>query len=163
MNVLLTAARMVFQSNRPPLIINRMTPHAVTPHRANESAVGFDVYISEGVTCEAGKTIVMRTGIRALPPSGAYLRLNGRSGLTSRGLLVQPGVVDPDYSGEIQIVMFNSTSENVFLPRYSRVAQLIPELYVQNCDVAEVDMLSFSCAAAALGGRGEMGFGSSGI
>jgi len=120
-------------------------------------AAGFDLSLLESKTLGPGDVALLRTGISALPPAGAYLRINGRSGLTARGLLVQPGVVDCDYIGEIFVVMFNSTCESVYLEKNMRIAQLVPELYSQYCLVEEVAELK------PTGTRGSRGFGSSGV
>lgn len=153
---------MVFANTKPALKILKSVDHAVVPKRANRAAVGFDVFSSEGVTIMPKSVAIIKTGIRALPPPGAYIRITGRSGLSARGFFVQTGVIDPDFTGEIGILMYNSTDEPAYFRPFSRVAQLVPELYAQYCEVVQVDALAFTCAAVAAGDRGAEGFGSTG-
>lgn len=143
---------------RPPVIlVRKLDADAVMPAKANEFAAGFDLSLLEAKTLGPGDVALLRTGISALPPPGAYLRINGRSGLTSRGYLVQPGVVDCDYTGELFVVMFNSTRDFVTFDKNARIAQMVPEFYTQFCQVQEVSELKCD------GLRGSQGFGSTGI
>ena len=65
-----------------------------------------------------------------------------------------PGTIDPDYRGELKIIMQNLGGESVTLERGSRIAQLIfarfeePEVVLSE-QVSETD-------------RGDGGFGSTG-
>lgn len=143
---------------QPPVVfVRKVDAAAVLPSKSDEMAAGLDLSLLESKTLGPGDVALLRTGISALPPPGAYFRINGRSGLTSRGYLVQPGVVDCDYTGEIFVVMFNSTRETVTFERNMRIAQLVPELYSQYCRVVEVAELKTE------GSRGAQGFGSSGV
>lgn len=134
------------------------------PKKANDVAVGFDLYLSEAMAMMPQTIAKLKTGIGALAPPGVYLRVTGRSGLTSRGFLVQTGVIDPDYTGEILVVMLNATAEPAFFPKGTRIAQMIPETYAPNCNVVVVDKICFAaCAAVSFNPRGTHGFGSSGF
>jgi dUTP pyrophosphatase len=72
------------------------------------------------------------------------------------GLDVGAGVVDPDYTGELKVVLFNHDPTQTFVirPGY-RIAQLIVEPYVTPV-VEEV----FEVAETE---RGDAGFGSTGL
>lgn len=140
----------------PVILVRKVHTEAVLPFKSDASAAGFDLSLLEAKVIGPGEVALLRTGISAMPPPGAYLRVNERSGLTSRGFLVQPGVVDCDYTGEIFVIMFNSTRQFLHLDKNARIAQLVPELYTQYCQIREVGVLSPS------GSRGSQGFGSSG-
>lgn len=142
-------------ANPPVILVKKMDAGAVIPSRSDANAAGFDLHSLDDRILAPGDVALLRTGIGATPPPGAYLRINGRSGLTSRGYLVQPGVVDADYVGEIYVVMFNSTRSCATFGIGDRIAQMIPELYSQFCLVEEVDEL--------VGARGSRGFGASGV
>jgi dUTP pyrophosphatase len=70
------------------------------------------------------------------------------------GIAVGAGVVDPDYTGEIKVVLFNHDSAPYVVRPGYRIAQLILEQCVTP-DVVEVDSLTST-------ERGQGGFGSTG-
>ena len=51
--------------------------------------------------------------------------LLGRSSTTSQGLFILPGVIDADFTGQIQAMVW-TPSPPVYIPAGSRIAQLIP-------------------------------------
>ena len=80
-----------------------------------------------------------------------------RSGLALKhGITLpnSPGTIDPDYRGEVKIIIQNLGSEQVALIRGERIAQLVFSLF-QSPEVSEVKELSNT-------DRGEDGFGSTG-
>ncbi|KAG6502419.1 hypothetical protein ZIOFF_042312 [Zingiber officinale] len=62
------------------------------------------------------------------------------------------GVIDSDYRGEIKIMAFNTTNEDIFLNRQECIAQLIIE-HIATPNVREVELLGST-------DRGTSGFGS---
>lgn len=138
-----------------------MDERAMLPARANPGAVGFDLHLLEATIVKSGSTTRLRTGIRATPPPGVYLRVNGRSGLSSDGFLVQSGVIDRDYTGEIQVIMHNSTVIDAYFSSGMRIAQMIPELFAESCNVEELS--STDQLPVVNSSRGARGFGSTGI
>ena len=81
--------------------------------------------------------MVVATGLRVQLPDGVYGRIAPRSGLAVKhGLDVGAGVVDPDYTGELRVVLFNHDSHNPFIVRPGyRIAQLIFERALVDFDV----------------------------
>ena len=61
-------------------------------------------------------------------PHNTYGRVAPRSGLTwNKFLDVGAGVVDEDYRGEILVILFNFSKENVVIKNGDKIAQLIVE------------------------------------
>lgn len=150
----------------PVMTFIKLTMNAILPTKATVAAVGFDMYAMEDSEVPSWSTRTIRTGIRATPPCGHYLRLTGRSGLTSQGFLVQTGVVDPDYIGEIQVVAFNANNFTLNVKRGNRIAQMVPEKYASNCTSVVMELSQVASndeLEQASGSRGTRGFGSSGI
>ena len=90
-------------------------------------------------------------------PEGMECQVRPRSGLAlNYGITLpnSPGTIDPDYRGEVKIIIQNLGSAQVTLIRGERVAQLVFSLF-QSPEVAEVEELSDT-------NRGEGGFGSTG-
>jgi len=79
-----------------------------------------------------------------------------RSGLASRGIFVAnaPGIVDPDYTGEIKVILFNGSQEPHYVRQGDRIAQVLIIPFFEP-GFAEVDRFPPT-------ERGERGFGSSG-
>lgn len=70
-------------------------------------------------------------GVQALPsdfhggpPEGTVGLLLGRSSSTLRGLIVHPGVIDPDFTGEVKILVSSPKGISVINPG-DRIAQLL--------------------------------------
>lgn len=112
--------------------VTRLQPTATLPARGTPDAAGFDLFSAEHYVVFPGQRVVVSTGIglNALP-EGTYGRIAPRSGLAVKhGLDTLAGVVDPDYRGEIKVVLLNTDVRTPFVikPGY-RIAQLILENY----------------------------------
>ena len=120
--------------------VSRLQPTAILPSRGSQDAAGFDLYSIEHYVVFPGQRVVVSTGVGLHKfPAGTYGRIAPRSGLAVKhGLDVLAGVVDPDYRGEIKVVLLNTDTRNPFVikPGY-RIAQLILEQYIV-ADVIEI-------------------------
>lgn len=69
----------------------------------------------------------IRTGIKIRPPRGYVTLVCSRSGLATKGLYVAnaPGVVDPDYTGEIKVILYNGSGSTQRIISGERIAQLL--------------------------------------
>ena len=137
------------------LKVCKLKPDAILPKISSDGAVGYDLYSFSDVTVYAYKRTLVDTGISMSLPYGTYGRVAPRSGLSVKnGINVGAGVIDPDYTGEVKVLLFNHSDENFEIKKGDRIAQLI----IEKCDtplVEEVDMLDTT-------ERGEGGFGSTG-
>ena len=139
------------------LNVKKLVPHAKLPERASAGAAGYDIYSTDGYVISPGHRVVVSTGISIVFPEGTYGRIAPRSGLAVKhGLDVLAGVIDPDYQGELKVVLYNSDPKVPFVirPGY-RIAQLILEKYEVH-DVYEIETIDMTTE------RGEDGFGSTG-
>ena len=60
-----------------------------------------------------------------MPGAGVYARIAPRSGLAvNNRIAVGAGVIDPDYDGEIKVVLFNHDDEGFIVQPGDRIAQL---------------------------------------
>ena len=73
-----------------------------------------------------------------------------------KGVDVVAGVVDPDYRGELMILMVNCGPQCFQIEKGTRVAQLILERIITNAAVVEVSELPQSSRAS--GGFGSTGY-----
>lgn len=141
------------------LNVTKLVPHANLPARSTPGAAGYDLFSTDSYVVLPGRRVVVSTGISVQLPPGTYGRVAPRSGLAVKhGLDTLAGVIDPDYTGEVKVVMQNLDVNQPFVirPGY-RIAQLILEKY-ETADVVEVPS-----ECTQLTDRGAAGFGSTGI
>lgn len=150
----------------PSIAIKRMYADVKMPTRATPNSIGLDLYAF--LVTETGRantalipprtTRAIPTGIIAAPPTGHALFVCSRSGLArSSSVFVtnSPGVIDPDYRGEIVVLLYNGGHESYYVRHEDRVGQLVC-LPVPLVDVEELPALDLKTK------RGNAGFGSSG-
>jgi dUTP pyrophosphatase len=156
------------------LNVIKIIPTAILPVRASAGAAGYDLFSTDSYVVLPGRRVVVSTGITVQLPPGTYGRIAPRSGLAVKhGLDTLAGVIDPDYTGEIKVVLQNldNTQPFVIRPGY-RIAQLILENYTV-AEVVEQGTAFPPGSAASLPtentplvdatNRGAAGFGSTGL
>lgn len=111
-----------------PLSFKSLHPDAVLPTRGSLYAAGLDLYSIEDVHLSPNERRLVRTGLAVAIPRGYYGRIAPRSGLaTKNGIDVLAGVIDSDYRGEVQCLLYNAGPEVVELPARTKICQLIIE------------------------------------
>ena len=139
-----------------PLGVKKLCFDAIVPTRGSDGAVGYDLYSSEDamVPCQAGRALV-GTGITVVLPEGVYGRVAPRSGLAVKHCInVGAGVIDPDYTGEIKVVLFNHGEKDFEIKKGDRIAQLV----LERCETPPIEEISIIEDTE----RGSGGFGSTG-
>jgi dUTP pyrophosphatase len=133
-------------------------PDLPLPERASEHAAGYDVRSAEEpVTLQPGEIRLVATGLVMELPEGVECQVRPRSGLALKhGITLpnSPGTIDPDYRGELRVIMQNLGPEPVTLARGERIAQLVFARF-ETPVVELAEELSSTT-------RGEGGFGSTG-
>lgn len=133
-------------------------PDLPLPARATEHAAGYDIRSAEDeVTLEPGEIRLVSTGLVMELPEGIECQVRPRSGLALKhGITLpnSPGTIDPDYRGEVRVIMQNTGPAPVTLARGERIAQLVFARF-EALDVAEVEEVTTT-------ERGAGGFGSTG-
>jgi dUTP pyrophosphatase len=132
------------------------------PEYQTPGAAGFDLRANI-----EGKLIIMPKKVYQIPtgiflemPLGVEAQIRARSGLALKhGLSLVNGIgtIDPDYRGEIKIILINLLDRPYQLEPGERIAQMVFSEYLQAdfVEVADSDEL-------ALSDRGDGGFGHSG-
>jgi dUTP pyrophosphatase len=93
-------------------------------------AAGFDLkYIGkEPIVIPASKNALVPTGLQMEIPEGFYLAIHPRSGLAVKHNITlgnAVGVVDSDYRGEIQAIIYNAGSVEFIINEGDRIAQAV--------------------------------------
>ena len=128
---------------------------------ATSGSVGLDLRAcleEDEAAIPAGGRLAIPSGIAVEPLTpGIAGFVYSRSGLGAmQGLTVAQGVgvIDPDYRGEITVVLLNTSNEERRLRRGDRIAQLVVAPYIA-AEFTEAEQLSDTV-------RGAGGFGSTG-
>ena len=114
--------------DRVDLPFVKMSSNAVTPTRATEQSVGLDLYSPANYIIPPCSQLLIPTLIKLAIPLGHYGRLASKSGLAIlHHLHVAAGVIDPNYMGEIKVLLMNTAPHAHSIIRGDPIAQLILE------------------------------------
>lgn len=132
------------------------------PKPATRGSAGMDLFaaLERPLELAPGARTAIPTGVAIAVPPGYEGQVRARSGLALReGLILPnaPGTIDPDYRGEIHVLLMNLGSRTVTIRRGDRIAQLLIAP-VAASDWEEVD----SVEALGETPRGSGGFGHTG-
>ncbi|KAI9220485.1 dUTPase-like protein, partial [Blastocladiella britannica] len=138
-----------------PLRVKKLSPKARMPTRGSPLAAGYDLCSATTLTIPAHARALVPTDLSVAIPEGTYGRVAPRSGLAVKHFIdVGAGVVDADYRGHLQVVLFNFGDAEFVINEGDRIAQLVLEK-IAMVDVVEVEDLDAT-------ERGQGGFGSTG-
>ena len=105
----------------------------------------------------AGDKAMVPTDLAIAVPAGTYGRVAPRSGLAAKNFIdVGAGVVDADYRGNVNVILFNFGKTDFVVKRGDRIAQLILEKICNDAVLVECDTLDDT-------ERNVGGFGSTGV
>jgi dUTP pyrophosphatase len=141
------------------LAVRLLHPDAKPPTRTRPHDAGYDLSAVESCVLEPGERRLVGTGVAVAIPPGVAGLVTPRSGLASNhGIhpLNSPGLVDPNYRGELRVALHNAGHEPFDVAVGDRIAQLLLVAFWAPA-MAVVDALPPSPDD-----RGEAGFGSSG-
>lgn len=142
----------------------RLHPDAILPRRMTAGAIGLDV--SAFLLSESGRpnklmlpprmTRNVPTGLLIEPPPGHFIIVCSRSGLAMHSVVVAnaPGIIDPDYRGELMVLLFNGGIEAQWIEHEQRIAQIVLLPAVHATPTITTELSSSE--------RGTAGFGSTG-
>lgn len=122
-------------------------------------AAGMDLCadLVDDLVLNPGERKLVPTGLAIALPDGFEAQIRPRSGLALKhgvALVNSPGTIDPDYRGEIGVILINHGSEPFVVRRGERIAQMVFAPFAR-ADLVEVDELDETA-------RGEGGFGHTG-
>jgi dUTP pyrophosphatase len=126
-----------------------------------DSDSGFDLYSSETITIEPFGRALVPTGIKFEIPNDFEIQIRPKSGLAlNHGLTVlnTPGTIDEGYTGEVKVIVFNTTNEQFKINTGMKIAQAVVSRCVTGRWVNLIQVNEINKKE-----RGENGFGSTGI
>lgn len=130
-------------------------------HRyATDKSVGLDLCSQDDCWIGKNESMCFSTGLMAeeleLKDDEVAL-VCSRSGLALSGITVanSPGIIDPDYKGEVGVILYNGGFDTQFIRKGDRIAQLVILSGVRRVSKFEGNTIRRE--------RGDQGFGSTGL
>ena len=110
------------------MLFVKMSPKPVIHTRATEHSVGLDFYSPLNYIMPPYSHLQIPTQIKVKIPPGHYGRLASKSGLSMiHQVHVGTGVIDPDYTGEVKVLLIKAAPCYHYIKRGAPIAQLILE------------------------------------
>jgi dUTP pyrophosphatase len=133
----------------------------VEPKYAYVTDSGFDLHSVEEVVIESFGRALVPTGLHLDIPENYEVQIRSKSGLAlKQGLMVlnSPGTVDQGYTGEIKVILFNTTKNTVKIEKGQKIAQavLCPVVCGKWLEFQRIDNIEDK-------DRSDKGFGSTGL
>lgn len=101
---------------------------AVEPKYAYITDSGFDLHSIEEIIIESFGRALVPTGLHLDIPENYEIQIRSKSGLAlKQGLMVlnSPGTVDQGYTGEIKVILFNTTKNTITIEKGQKIAQAV--------------------------------------
>ena len=110
------------------LQIVKMSPRAVVPTKATKYSIGLDLNSPESYLICPKIQVLIPIQIRLGISPGYYGRITSKSGLAIQHRIhVGAGVIDPNYTGEIKVLLINDAKHYYQVNQGDPIAQLILE------------------------------------
>ncbi len=139
--------------------VQRLDPAAAVPVYAHEGDAGVDLRAAADAVVEPGARSLVPTGLKMAIPRGWEGQVRPKSGLALKhgiSVLNTPGTVDSSYRGEVGVIVINHDPHAAYTIRKGeKIAQMV-FCRVERVRFREVRELDAT-------GRGEGGFGSTGV
>jgi dUTP pyrophosphatase len=144
------------QNSKFTLEVKKLSKEVASPEYLLKSDVGLDLRSNEEVSLKPMEQKAIKTGLIIKIPEGHVGLIRDRAGIVSNmNVHTSAGTFDPDYRGEVSVILVNFSDDEVMIEKGMRVAQLII-MPVTKVKIKVVDKLSKT-------ERGDKGFGSTGI
>lgn len=98
---------------------------AIAPTRAHEKDAGLDLYAKEGQVVPAHGSAIFDTGVHVQLPPFTVGDVDPKSGLSFNHDILTHGTIDEEYTGTVQVKLWNLGSEDYQIKRGDKIAQLV--------------------------------------
>lgn len=96
-----------------------------TPVKSHLPDVGLDLFMPEAFDILPLETKTIGLGLGVAIPEGFAGLLVPRSSIAAKGLIVQTAIIDPDYTGEIHIIITNCSNTTQHIEQNQRLCSLV--------------------------------------
>ena len=108
------------------IFFQKLTEKAITPHRATPGSVGYDLFMPFDFEIQPQEQKIIFTDLAVSAPEGHYVQLMSKWDLTvSYELEVKAGVIDPDFMGNLGVVLKNNSDKYIKCAAGDSIAQLL--------------------------------------
>lgn len=147
--------------NYQPTMDLKFSSKKYDPNFAYPTDSGMDLYSMETLSIEPFGRVLIPTGVHFDVPENYEIQIRSKSGLAiKQGLMVlnSPGTVDQGYTGEIKVILFNTSNITVEIKEGQKIAQAVvcPVVCGKWLNLTKVDIIKDK-------DRSNNGFGSTGI
>ena len=106
----------------------KLSDRAKAPKRATPGSIGLDLFTPTDIFIPAKQQVLIPTDLILVPTQGYYIRITSKHGLALKyGLTIEGGVVDPDYRGNVGVLLRNNSDVGHTLEQGEAMAQVIME------------------------------------
>jgi dUTP pyrophosphatase len=122
----------------------------------------FDIQASKDAEIPPKEFQLVHTGLHMYLPDGFEIQIRSRSGLAAKNgifVLNSPGTIDPDYAGEICVILANFGKKKFVIEAGDRIAQGI----VKKLIVVDTNNFRWDALPSPIDDNGHIGFGSTGV
>ena len=95
------------------------------PKKSHLPDCGLDCFMPESFELKPLETKTIGLGIGIQVPEGFAGMLVPRSSIAEKGLIIQTSIIDPDYTGEIHLIITNCSNNVVKIEEKQRVCSLV--------------------------------------
>jgi dUTP pyrophosphatase len=152
---------MLSYSPKMELKYKKLRSESKDPFYNYPSDSGFDLYATQTVYITKFGRALVPTGLSFDIKDGYEIQVRSKSGLAiNQGLMVlnSPGTVDNGYTGEVQVIIFNTNDFMVTIEKGTKIAQAVL------CPVVNGKWVDLKETTEEINkDRNENGFGSTGI
>ena len=104
----------------------KLSEKAISPHQATPGSVGYDLFTPVDFLIQPNEQKIVFINLPVTPPEGYYAKLMSKLGLTVLyELEVKVGVIDPDFTGNIGVVLKNNSDQPIERVVGEQIAQLL--------------------------------------
>lgn len=108
-----------------PVKFMRLHEKAVIPQRGTIHSAGYDLYAVEEYALGPHETALIPLGFATEIHPSIHGRIESRSGMASKGLVVLTGVIDADYRGQWHVILHNLRGEGALIAPGNKIAQVV--------------------------------------
>ena len=104
----------------------KLMDKAIAPHRATPGSVGYDLFTPTDFALQPQEQETIFIDIAVSPPEGYYAQLMAKSGVTvTHKLEVKARVINPDFMGNVGVVLQNNSNKLIKRVVGEQIAQLL--------------------------------------
>ena len=93
--------------------------------RGYKNDAGIDIILNKDITFYAGRIQILDLEVKYTPQPNTFAYLVARTSAAKNGLFVQSCPIDADYTGTINAIVFNASTENIKYKAGSSFCQLV--------------------------------------